>query len=145
MAWSWERIRRTSEWSNLTKLGKSRIIQSSYVWLLIVPAVTKALAPLEMLGQNQTFEVLGTTLTLHVGLPFSWKVFYVSAVFLAGSSLLYQMFCPRLIKDLEGNSHLAEGVSLEAGERYAALMGLRAPCASSRSRSRPDTPPRQFS
>ena len=124
MAWSPERVAHSFEWSNLTKLGKNRIIQSSYVWLIVVPAVAKALEPLNMLGQDQTFDVFGTTLTLHVGLPFSWKVFYVSALFLSGSSLLYQIFCPRLIKDLDGKRHATGDVGAPALARYAEMMGM---------------------
>lgn len=71
MAWSKERLYKTVEWSHLTKLGKSRIIQSSFVWLLIVPAVERVLSPLNSVVQDQTFVVSGTVLAIDIGLPFS--------------------------------------------------------------------------
>ena len=86
--------------------------------------MARVLQPLNVLGQDQSFEVFGTTLTIHVGLPFSWKIFYVSAVFLAASSLLYQVFCPRLIKDLDGNRQAIGGVDLNTIQRYIELMRL---------------------
>lgn len=115
---------RSLQWSNLTKLGKSRVIQSSYVWLIVLPAIAKILEPMRLLGEDSTFEVFGAAVELHVGLPFSWKIFYVSAVFLSIASLTYQFFCPAITKDLDGNLSRVSEVKLGTLMEYASRMRL---------------------
>ncbi len=45
--------------------------------------------------------LFGTTLTFHLGLPFSWKLFYYAAVAFAAFSFLYAIRCPRIVRDYD--------------------------------------------
>lgn len=85
-------------WSQLNRIGQSRVLRSSYVWLFAVPLAAKFLAFVE----RQIFiPLLDYTLDLGVGLPFSWKVFYFSAVSFAAASALYAVGCPRIVSQYD--------------------------------------------
>jgi hypothetical protein len=82
-------------WSSMKVLGKSKVIQTSYLWLFFVPLAAKALANIP----EQIFiPFYGETLTIKLSLPFSWKAFYASAVCFSTASLIFNVFCPAVIK-----------------------------------------------
>ena len=78
-------------WDDLNRFGKSRILQSFYIWLFLVPMAAKALSvvddPLVLTG-------ISDGLRIQLTLPFSWQVFYVSAVFVAAANVVYSFRCP---------------------------------------------------
>ena len=83
------------KWSSFKSLGSSRIIKSSYLWLFLVPAIAKSLETLE---DTVTFTVFGASININMSLPFSWTMFYFSAIFFAAASILFNVFCPKGIK-----------------------------------------------
>lgn len=82
-------------WSAIKYLGRSKVIQSSYFWLFFVPVVAKLLSS----APDLVPITLGTVaIPVKMALPFSWKLFYLSAVFFSVASLLYEVSCPKGIK-----------------------------------------------
>lgn len=72
-----------------------------YIWIFIVPIAAKLLSKTNeiifLTIFNYTFEV-------NLGLPFSWKMFYFSALFFTIATIIYQTRCPRLIKEYQNFS-----------------------------------------
>ena len=89
------KILKIPKWDDLNRLGKSRLLQSSYVWLLLVPMAAKALSAIE---NPLILTGISDGLRIHIALPFSWHVFYFSAVFVSIAGVIYTLFCPKLIR-----------------------------------------------
>lgn len=84
------------KWSNLRSWGHSRLLRTSYLWIVAVPLSAKALAPI---AGNHAFTVLGSRVTVHFGLPFSWQVFYFMAIAFSIGQALYTIRCPEILRD----------------------------------------------
>ncbi len=82
-------------WLALRAWGSSRVVKSSYFWLLFVPVAAKAIGPL---GDEHTFALFGSEFQLSLSLPFSWKILYLSGVAFALAHILYLVYCPPLIR-----------------------------------------------
>jgi hypothetical protein len=83
-------------WKNLSQFGENRIINRSYIYLFIVPVFanlfSKIKSPLDLIfGEN--------SYTLLFELPFSWKMFFFSALLFSIASLLYSLNSPSIIKE----------------------------------------------
>ncbi len=91
--WIWLK---NPDWATLEKIQKVRIVQSTYVWIFIVPVLAKALSriedPIKMMVFYQKFE-------LHTSLPFSWWVFYFAAISFVLANLIFIWKCPKIVKD----------------------------------------------
>ena len=101
-------------WDLLKKLQTNRIIHSSYVWLVIVPVTAKMLYRVE---SPFSFEIQGRAFSLDLTLPFSWRMFFFSALCFSIGNLIYSFFAPRMIKDFSGF-----GDFLSSGKTDAHLM-----------------------
>lgn len=84
-------------WVALKRLGNNRIVRSSQIWFFMIPIIVKFLSkinfPIEV-----NIELLSIDFVLNITLPFSWKLFYFSAVFFALGTFLYSIFCPHIVK-----------------------------------------------
>lgn len=89
-----DRIHNVPTWTVLSALGKSRIFKSSYFWIVLVPLVAKLFSGIENIID---FEIFGASISINLALPFSWQMFYFSALFIGAASLIYSMFCPEII------------------------------------------------
>lgn len=83
-------------WSSLRRLGESRTVQTSYIWLVLVPILARTL---EHVVSPITINVFGAKHLLDLTLPFSWYLFYFSALSFACGSLLYRIYCPAIISE----------------------------------------------
>ena len=83
------------KWDTLNALGKSRVLRSSYLWLIVVPIAAKALSSVE---NPIVLTGLGEGLVLSLTLPFSWKLFYFSSVSISVAGLIYSFRCPEIIR-----------------------------------------------
>ena len=107
-------------WEGLNRLGKSRLLQSSYVWLLIVPMAAKGLSTI---NDPIVFTGIGEGLRISVTLPFSWKLFYFSAVAISVAGLIYTCACPELIRNFTTfREFQSEGRGLDYLRSYAARL-----------------------
>ena len=57
---------------------------------------------------------------MSLALPFTWQVFYFSALCIVIANVIYQVFCPAIIKDHSNYSHFkAEGKGTNQLEKYS--------------------------
>ena len=81
-------------WTKLRSMSNSRAIKSSYFWFFFVPILAKSLDQLERIQ----FTVFGQQISVNTDLPFSWEMFFYSAVFMAFANLIFVIFAPEFIK-----------------------------------------------
>ena len=104
-------------WPSLKKTQDLKIFQSMYVWLFIVPIFAKLF---EHIRDTATIELFSYSFTVSLALPFTWQVFYFSALCIVIANIIYQIFCPAIIKDHANYSHFkAEGKGSNQLEKYA--------------------------
>src|SRR5687768_16444275 len=82
-------------WKWLKIIPSNKIVSSSYIWLVIVPVIAKFLSYLE---SPLPFELGGQVIQLDTELPFSWKVFFLSAMFFTFGNIIFFFACPALVK-----------------------------------------------
>ena len=84
-------------WRMLRRLGNSRLLATSYIWLLIVPVAAKLLHPIA--GQHVLpARWLGHPVSITIALPFNWYVFYAAAIAFAGAQAIYARACPFIVR-----------------------------------------------
>jgi len=65
------------------------------VWIVVVPVLAKLLSRIE---QEATLTLGSRELTVDLGLPFSWQLFFYGALVTSAANLLYSLTCPWLVK-----------------------------------------------
>ena len=95
-------------WVVVNSLGKLKFSRNSYYYLVIIPILVKAL---DKINSPFFIKIAESNIPINLELPFSWYLFYFGALMIAIASILYQIFCPELIK-----SYRNYGEFLEAGE-----------------------------
>jgi len=85
-------------WSNIKTLGNSKIVKSSYLWIVIVPILAKTL---DKLNEVITINVFGAQISLNFTLPFTWKIFFFASLFFALGQLIFNIYCPPIIKNFQ--------------------------------------------
>lgn len=94
-------------WSAFNKLGRSKIVRSSYYWAIFVPIAAKVLSAIPI---NHKLNIPSSSVSLVLGVPFTWELLYYSAVFFALGTLLYHVCCPEIVKAYDKYSDFsAEG------------------------------------
>lgn len=81
-------------WTQLNALSASKAIRSSYFWFFFVPIVAKLLGTANVIS----FKIYEQQFTVDLSLPFTWEVFFYSAVFMAIANLIHKLCCPEFIK-----------------------------------------------
>lgn len=95
-------------WIIVNSLGKLKFSRSSYYYLVIIPILVKAL---DKVNNPLLLKIGESGIPINLELPFSWYLFYFGALAIAIGSILYQIFCPELIKNYRNY-----GEFLDAGE-----------------------------
>ncbi|EJG0412268.1 hypothetical protein C4D16_RS17500 [Vibrio parahaemolyticus] len=107
----------SSNWCDLKKIGDTKFVTSMYVWIFVVPLLVKAFEYVE--DDKLVFHIFQQPLSISTSLPFSWAMFYFSALCLALGNLVYLMKCPKIIKEHPTyQSYLNEGKKLKQLEQY---------------------------
>ncbi len=89
-------------WSKIEFLGKNKYLTSSYAWVGIVPICTILFKKIDQIAIHN--------ITLNLKLPFSWHIFYFSALSFAVGKTLYSIFCPELLRKYNNFSdYLSDG------------------------------------
>lgn len=88
----------SAHWTTLRRWGRSRLLATSYIWLIFVPLAAKIMEPL---AGKHDFHIFGSTFNLHLALPFSWTWFYAMALFFATAQAIYFIRCPSFIREFE--------------------------------------------
>lgn len=78
-------------WENLRKIQNSKFINSMYIWLFIVPITKKFLSKLK-----EPFKLYGYEFDLQS--PFSWDMFFYSALFFVIANVIFFIFSPKIIQ-----------------------------------------------
>jgi|tagenome__1003787_1003787.scaffolds.fasta_scaffold20990108_20 hypothetical protein len=85
-------------WEGLNRLGHSRVLKTSYVWLLVVPTAARVL---KTINSPIVLSGIGEGLRFDLALPFSWRLFYFSAVAISIAGIIHTVACPQLIKNFK--------------------------------------------
>ena len=82
-------------WVQLKVLGNNKFIRSSYFWLFFVPTAAKVM---NKINSTADIKLFGAVFTINISLPFSWQLFYLSSIFFALGSAVFQIHCPASLK-----------------------------------------------
>ncbi|HAS6505925.1 TPA: MFS transporter permease [Vibrio parahaemolyticus] len=89
-------IEKIPSWAVLKSVEDVRLVKSTYVWLVVVPIAVKLLSKL---GDTVTITVAGQPLTFDLVLPFSWQLFYLSALSFVLGNVVFLCFAPSIAKE----------------------------------------------
>src|SRR5689334_15711854 len=73
-------------WASLHDIGTSKIVNTSFIWLAIIPFLSRAL------------DALHAADTRIPTLPLNFSAFYFAAFFFAIGALIFRLHCPTVIK-----------------------------------------------
>ncbi|TXN37718.1 hypothetical protein FVB32_05365 [Flagellimonas hymeniacidonis] len=109
-------------WVLISALGKNKIVNSSYIYLFIVPVLAKLLSkvnsPLIFLFNGKEHELI-------IELPFNWTIFYFSALFFTIGSIIYNWRAPSIIKENKSfGSFLIAKKNMDHLFQYAEEIGM---------------------
>lgn len=91
-------------WNKLKSIQNNKIIKSTYIWLVIVPITAKTLSRLE---DTFTFSINSHEYILDLALPFSWQIFFLSALFFVLGNIFYIFSSPRIINEFSDYGHFS--------------------------------------
>lgn len=84
-------------WSRLHKVQKVKFVKGMYLWLFLVPIAANALAKVN--DNVAPLSLFGYSFDLQLSLPFSWPLFYFSALCFVMGNVFFYMYCPRLVTE----------------------------------------------
>lgn len=109
-------------WTELRVIYETRIVKSTYVWLIAVPIAAKFLSHLEDIISFKWGEY---NFKIDTTLPFTWSILYFSALSFVLGNIIYYMKCPKIIKTCPDlSSFISAGKSITHLEEYADDIGL---------------------
>lgn len=125
-------------WTALGRLGKSKILKTSYLWLLLIPIAANAISTYNGTVQSSA---LRHFLTLKVDLPFSWQLLYFAAVLIAIADAIYESRCPKIIRHYDDYATFS---GKKAGDREITCAFASWWSQNMRNRGRPDSSDMKF-
>jgi hypothetical protein len=96
---------RAPSWSSLRALGGSRLLKSSYFWIVFVPIAARALV---QISPKFNVELGQRAFTIDLRLPFSWEIFFYGALFTSVANMCYAIACPAIVKDFASYKDFAD-------------------------------------
>lgn len=107
----------TPRWSSIRGLAQARIVTSMYLWLFVVPVLAQALSRLTGVARMNVF---GHLFEVNLSLPFSWQIFYFSALCFTIGNVVFVLRCPSVIKDHRTASEFrAAGKGIDQIDAYS--------------------------
>jgi hypothetical protein len=95
--WVKENWEKWISWGSIRAIHNSKFISSMYLWLFVVPVVKKMLSKI-----NEPFEFsfgnIQKVYTFDLQSPFSWDMFFYSALFFVVGNTIFFIASPELIK-----------------------------------------------
>jgi hypothetical protein len=111
------------KWKKLSKLQENKIIQSTYIWIFIVPIFAKILAKIESYVE---FKVFDHSFVLDLNLPFQWQIFYFSSLFFAIANFICYLNSPEIVKNFDNfNDFTAQGKGQTYLESYTSGIEIK--------------------
>lgn len=93
-----------------------------YIWIFLVPIAARLLENVE---EAATVTIFSYTFEAQLTLPFSWLVFYFSAIAFAAANLIFQIRCPDIVKEHSDYSEFKQSnMGIEHLDRYLNQVGL---------------------
>lgn len=109
-----DRLGKVPNWMTLAKIQRFKVVKTMYIWLFVVPVVARIL---EKVNDVANVTIWGCQFELQIGLPFTWKLFYFSALCFTFASLIAHFRCYKLIKD-----HVNYSDFVQSGKGYDQLF-----------------------
>ena len=112
-------------WDTIKGFGEAKALKASYVFLIMVPLAARFLDG----GPNKLlFNFHGNQFVFNLTVPFSWTVLYVSAILASIAGVMYEMICPKLVKDYSNfaafeNAH-RDGSHLNSSIDWLSMLPL---------------------
>ncbi len=97
--------KRGAKWSSLRVFGNSRIVRSSYFWFILIPMISKFFNYCDKDGNRDLFFCKPF---IEIEIPFNWKIAFYGSLFYALATLLYQLFCPHVVKNYQNYSEFSK-------------------------------------
>lgn len=82
-------------WTTAKYIADSKIVRSSYFWLIVVPITAKLF---EKTAPNVTINLFGQPFKLVLKLPFSWEILFYAALLFSLGNIIYTLRCPPIIR-----------------------------------------------
>ncbi|ATG77627.1 hypothetical protein [Pseudoalteromonas sp. 1_2015MBL_MicDiv] len=86
------------DWKVLKKFADIKLVKFSYVWIIIVPVLAKLLV---QIGDVLPIKIGEVTFNINLSLPFSWQMFFFSALSFSLAQFIFNLVCPEIVKDFE--------------------------------------------
>ena len=86
------------DWKKISNISKMKFVKTILIWVVVVPIVAKFFSSIR---ENQLID-------FDFVLPFSWVLFYFSALFFLIGNILYNIFVPPIINENRSFSHFLE-------------------------------------
>lgn len=103
------------KWSKLAVIAELQLVQSSYLWVILVPVAAKALSNVK--EYVAPINVFGFTIDVPTELPFSWVAFYFAGILFLIAHLIYFFGAPSIVKD-----HRSASDFFDSGKSHQHLM-----------------------
>lgn len=91
-------VRTTPRWSKLQRVGNSKLVLTSYLWIILIPIFAKFIPLMEVTTIKLCQYINQIGIECNSGadfyLPFTWQLFYYGSVLFAISGLIYKFKCP---------------------------------------------------
>ena len=117
-----DKIIQIINWQQLRSINKSKFINTMYIWIFLVPIAARLL---ENVQEVATVTIFNYTFEAHLTLPFSWLVFYFSAIAFATANLIFQFRCPAIVKEHKDYTDFKQAnMGVEHLDRYMDQVNL---------------------
>jgi hypothetical protein len=83
-------------WHWLKKAESNKIVQSMYIWLILVPIIAKSMSLIE---SPFIITISEKAHAFDVSLPFTWILFFGAALFFTLANIIFICFAPKIIKE----------------------------------------------
>lgn len=80
-----------NNWSNLRGLGKNKVILNTSIFLTLIPLFVKV----QKFAEEILTQLVDKPVSLEI--PFSWHLLFFAALSFSTATLLFRLFCPKLI------------------------------------------------
>jgi hypothetical protein len=84
------------KWTTVRSIGETKFAKSSYIYLVLVPIITKIVSTVK---SPLNFVIFEEQISLNFDISISWYVFYTATILIAIGQSIYILFCPKIIKD----------------------------------------------
>lgn len=84
-------------WRRIKDFPNNKVIRYSLLWIVVIPVFVKILNRISF-PLTIRLRYLDEDIVFILDLPFTWELFYLSALSFFIGNILYFIFCPRLIR-----------------------------------------------